>query len=29
MALRWVMQGNKGALMICKVDKFKEKEEEL
>ena len=29
MALRWVKQGNKGALMICKVDKLKTKEEEL
>lgn len=29
MAYKWVKQGNKGALMICKIDKLKTKEEEL
>lgn len=29
MALKWVKSGNKGAMMICKVDKLKTKEEEL
>ena len=29
MALRWVKQGNKGAMMICNVDKLKTKESEL
>lgn len=29
MALRWVKQGNKGAMIVCGVDKLKTKEEEL
>ena len=29
MAFKWVKDGNKGALMICKVEKLKTKKEEL